>query len=266
MYNIRLISLFCVLLGVFSAWPAHAALTFYWRAEGTTLDATDDENVNNPTETAGSYGTPAINSSAGMVGTNGIDISTIGEGYTFQSTATNLTVASGAIGFYFRYSTADPSIVLRLFSNSGSSNDYIRVRLLTSGGNHLQFQIKESGGPSEVSLDCTGVLSSSTVYFVIFKWDQSASDRRCEIYNASGTLVDSAEDLTTGWTSPATSYPVTAGLDFGEGGAGFPAYHLDNIFLATTWDDAATIYCNRNITSHSSYAACSAGAVIFWGD
>lgn len=222
------------------------AITFFWRCEGTTLSSTDDLPGTDTSATA--TGTPAINATAALVGSNGIEISTAAEYYSLDSEDAVLNAAAGAIGFYLRIQTfATDGNVLWLKMNS-ASNDFVRVIFNNTTNNHLRFTIKNNGVAS-VHLDSAYAVSTATTYFVVVKWDNSASDRRIEIYDSGGSLLDATEDLSTGWTSPAESYPVTDGMQFGENVGTVCAYYLDNIFIGTAYSDGATIYTNRDITT-----------------
>lgn len=246
--------------------PAWGATSFYWRAEGTTLDATADYNPNNSTEAATVNATPSISGTAACAGSNGILVDSAGDYYAFDSATTNMNGAAGAVGFCIRIQTfTDGAHIWTGRTNSASANDFVRVQMSTVTNNHLRLNIRNSGVGAQ-TWDCTVALSNDTTYFVIFMWDQSASDRRCEVYDSGGSAVSGSpvEDLTTGWTSPATGFPITDGLFFGESAGAATAYYLDNIFVASAYADGATIYCNRNITTYANYAACGSGAVNYF--
>lgn len=224
------------------------AVTFFWRCEGTTLSATDDLPGADTSATAN--GAPAISATAAMVGSNGILINAASEYYSLDSEDAVINAAAGAIGFWLRIQTfTDVGEILNIRTNSAAANDMIRVVLSTTTNNHLRFRHRNSSVGSS-DFDSTTALSNDTTYFVIFKWDQSASDRRCEIYDSGGTEVGSNEDLTTGWTTPIESYPRTDGMSFGENTGITPiAYYLDNIFIGTAYADGTEIYNKRDITT-----------------
>ena len=122
----------------------------------------------------------------------------------------------------------------------------------TTPNNHLKLQIRTTG-EGITTLDSTQVISTDTTYFVIVKWDQAASDRRIEIYNSSGTLLQADEDLTTSWVTPSEAYPVTDGMSFG-GPSSVANVHLDNFFIGTAYPDGTAIHTNRGITSYTQYS------------
>jgi len=245
----------------------YASQIFYWSAESATLDATRDYNPNNSTETASTTGTPAINGTAALVGSNGIQITGSGfaaEYYSFESASTNVNAAAGTIGFYVRIQTfTDAAALVRLRTNSGAANDNVTVYLSTATNNHIRLSIRNSGSGT-VSFDCSTALSNDTTYYVIVGWDRSVNDRRCEIYDSGGAPVGSNEDLTTSWTTPATGYPVTNGLIVGDIAGANAAYYLDNLNLYDTYADIATAYTDRNRTSYWGAVSCR-GALSLMG-
>jgi len=154
------------------------------------------------------------------------------------------------------------SFIVNLRSNSANSSHRINISTNTTTNNHLIFRIQNTAvGISDFSCDVG--LSTDTTYFAIFKWDSSQNDRRCEVYDSGGASVGTDEDLTTSFSAylPMETFPVTDGLYFGEWSGVAIQFYMDNIFLASTYADADTIYCNRGITSYTSYAACSSGTV-----
>ena len=235
--------------------PSWAATTFYWRAEGTTLSCTgspcsgDDYTAGTDTSAAAT-GSPAINATAALVGSNGIQINGPTEFYSLNSEDAMFNAAAGAIGFYIRIQTfGDTATIIWMRTNSGDTGDRIAVLLSTVTNNHIRFRIRASGVGT---FDLDGpAMSTDTTYFVICKWDQSVNDRRIEVYDTGGSHIAGSpvEDLTTGWTNPGESYPITDGLSFGEVGGTSASYYLDNIFIATAYPDGDTIYTKRNITT-----------------
>lgn len=228
------------------------AITFFWRCEGTTLSGTDD--LPGADTSAAATGSPEISATAALVGSNGILINANNEYYSLNSEDAVLNSAAGAIGFWFRsQSFAADSDVIRLRFNSGDSSDWVGVVTSTTTNNHLVFLFRTSGVGYTV-LDSTYAISNDTTYFVIVKWDNAANDRRIEIYNSSGTLLQADEDLATSWTAPAEAYPVTDGMAFG-GPSSSINFYLDNIFIGTAWADGDAFLTNRSITSYTAYGA-----------
>lgn len=226
------------------------SITFFWRCEGTTLSGTDDLPGADTSATA--QGSPAINATAALVGSNGIQIDDVFEYYTLNSEDAILNAAAGAVGFWFRaQSFTDDSDLFQFRFNSGSGQDWVGVSMETTTNNHLKFQLRTTG-VGITTLDSTHIISVDTTYFVIVKWDNAVSDRRIEIYNSSGTLLQADEDLATGWVTPSEAYPVTDGMQFG-GPSSVANVYLDNFFIGTTWADGATIHTNRGITSYTQF-------------
>jgi len=260
-----MLRLVLILLCWFAIVPmADAGVTFFWTAEA--VDQTEPPDENGYTDlTSTATGVPAISATAALIGSNGVLINASAEFYAFNSDSTNMSVSAGTIAFWFRYQTfTDSAGILRLLSYSGTTGERISVVASTATSNHLQL-MHRNGGVGTSTFNCTPTLSANTTYFIIFEWDSSQNDRRCEVYDSGGSHISGspAEDLSTSFSAnvPATSYPVTDGLIFGEYVGSAMQYYLDNIFIASTYADGTTIYCNRSITSYASYAACSSGTV-----
>lgn len=237
------------------------ALTFFWRCEGTTLSGTDDKPGADTSATA--VGSPAINATAALVGSNGIQINAPFEYYTLDAEDAVLNAAAGAVGFWFRaQSFAADNEMFKLRFNSADSSDWVGVNTSTTTNNHLVFVFRTSGVGYTV-LDSTYAIVNDTTYFVVVKWDQTVNDRRIEIYNSSGTLLQADEDLTTGWTTPTEAYPITDGMAFG-GPNSVMSFYLDNFFIGTAWADGDSIYTNRGITSYSEWGGGGGGSTVTW--
>lgn len=228
------------------------AVTFFWRCEGTTLDSPTNDYTAGTDTAVSTTGSPAINATAALVGSNGIQINAADEYYRLDSEAAILSRSAGAIGFYIRIqSFGNTASIMQLRFNSANSADRVILLLSTATNNHIKFRISESGGFDSYDLEGPE-MSVDTTYFVICRWDNSANDRSVAVYDSGGAHITGSpvEDLTTSWTNPSEAYPITNGMTFGELSSVATSYYLDNIFIGTAWADGDTIYTNRNQTSN----------------
>lgn len=228
---------------------AEAAATFFWRAEGTTLDSTHDFSAGDTTATAN--GGVSITGTAAKVGSNGILTTNASDWYEFSPTSI-ATTGQGVIGGWIQFKTAVPGtnqggpIALR---NSANSSDVIAIGYDTNGGNNDLRGFLQRNGGSSLTLTTTACgFVADTWYFVVFRWNISADDRKIECYDSSGNLIDSAEDLST----DLSNVEPTA-ID--EMRVGNPATNanpiwVDNVFVSQTY--AEPIENFKSITSYQS--------------
>lgn len=234
------------------ALPSEAAVTFFWRAEGTTLSGTDDLPGADTSATA--TGAPAINATAALVGSNGIQVDAGGEHYTLDNDVVDRLV--GSVGFWIRIQTWAAGGTF--WYVRGSSYTYA-IRVAMVGTDELRLQFNEDVNVS--TLDTTAAnLATNTTYFVTASWDQPNNDRRLRVYDSSGTLIHEAEDTSTAYTAPVDLAAASNGHRFGEASGAGAAFYLDNIFVGGVYADADTFLCNRSITTYTSYAACGGGS------
>ena len=234
--------------------PAHAfaAITFFWRAEGTTLDGTADYSAGDTTATAS--GTPAINATAAIIGSNGIQVDSSADRYRFTNTSI-ITAAAGSVGFYINWQTFSAAGATWFYAQGVSFNDYVQVRGINT--DELRLSIKNTVPGATVNLDTTAVnITTGSNYFVTISWDDAADLRRICVYNSGGTLVEACTVSSAAFDAPV-DLTGTDNLEFGEANGFSTAYYLDNLFVGSAYADADTFYCNRNITTYASYAACS---------
>lgn len=227
------------------------ALTFYWRCEGTTLTA-DDYSAGDTTATAS--GAPAINATAALVGSNGIQIDAAAEGYDFD-TASIIGTGEGSIGFKMRIQTwADAAGFF--YVRGASYTDSMLVGMTST--DELFFRINEDTDPISISTTAAN-LSTGTTYFVTASW-LDGTGFRLRVYNdGTGTLI---EEVTGGdFVAPAD---FDNPFRWGEAtGVGTPAYYLDNVFIGSAYGDADAFLTNRNITSYSQYGV-GGGPTVTW--
>lgn len=221
------------------------AVTFFWRCETETLDATHDFSAGDTTAAANA--TPSISATAALVGSNGALFDSVGDQYRFLPTSLiSPTVGSAALLFHFP--TALAANIHGFFFSRGiaSSNDNLRIEITAT--DELALVIRNATAGS-VSLPTTGVnLQTATTYGVVIRWDQPNNKRRIEVYDATGTLIQAVEDLVTAFTAPAA---LDETVRFGDFGGMLGTCYVDNVFLADTYDEP--LEDNLFITSWTEY-------------
>lgn len=228
------------------------ALTFYWRCEGTSLDATHDYSAG---DTSGALQvSAAINSTAALVGSNGLYVAEFGDSCDF--TGTSITSASeGAAACWFRFaSTISNNPALLVFKGTG--DDYV---WLDVSGDELRLRTRQDGDVSEEIITTSANLTVDTTYFVIIKWRASSPYRAIELYDSAGSAISG------GWVSSTSSYRSPGGLaatvKIGDDGAGGVTTYIDNVFIGSSIDDGATFLEKRSITSYTEYAGTPIAAI-----
>lgn len=226
------------------------ALTFFWRCEGTTLDGTHDFTAGDNSAAAGA-GSPSISSTAARVGSNGVLIDDANEYYSFDPTSI-LSASVGAMACSFRFTTwLDGSTILKAF-NTGASASRIQVSMGVT--DELQFNIRLDGGTT-VTLSTTAAnLTANNWYGVVIRWNQSASDRRIEVYDSSGTLIQAIEDTTTAFDLPTGINSLSIGSFDNVGSIGL---HVDNVFVGSAYDEPFEE--KFTITSYTEYEGGGGG-------
>lgn len=228
------------------------AITFFWRCEGATLSGTDDLPGADTSATAN--GAVAINGTAALVGSNGIQSATSGEHYRLDAEAAVIDPLAGSLAFWFRVQTwVQNAILIYLGGTSGSNSIHIALAGNGAPTRNLRLRIETATGPTAINLDLAGSLVElNTTYFATASWDNAANDRRVRLYDSSGTLLDSTEDTSTSYTAP-TELVATDKLRIGEAGGFASAFYIDNVFIGKAYADADTFLTNRSITSYTQY-------------
>lgn len=222
------------------------AISFFWRCEGTTLSATDDLPGTDTSATLN--GSAAINATAALIGSNGLQITTASDQARLDSDTTIIDPLVGSVAFWFRVQTWAAGT--SLFYIKGSNFAY-NIELYLVGTDELRLHINEDGSGS--TLDTTAAnLVTNTTYFTAFSWNQPANSRRIRVYNSSGTLLHEVEDTSTAFTAPV-DLATTDGFRPGEARGFSGAAYLDNIFIGKAYGDADDFLTNRSITSYTSY-------------
>ncbi len=247
------IALALLLLGVayFNRVEAVNSVTFFWRAEGTTLDGTHDFSAGDTTATLNA--SAALNTDAVKIGTNGLD-SASNDSYAEFAVSSNDIISNveGAIGFWFRYVTWNVSHFHFLAQQTGQAANNIAI--FSAGtddatGREITLRVRRAG-VSNVSITTTDAdLQTNTWYFLVARWDEPNSDMRIEVYNDNGSLRHAFENLTTNFDQPQGLDVLRIGDSLGAGGT-FD-HHLDNIFIASDYSEP--LENKMNITSWTEY-------------
>lgn len=228
------------------------ALTFFWRCEGETLDATHDFTAGDNSATV--QNSVSISNTAAIVGSNGILIGAGNSHYRFDgaSIVSGLR-AEGAYGFWFRLTSHTGTPALTIIRGV-SANDFYTVLTSgnwTAGTGNITFQRRSSDtGGAQVSITTdSGNLAINQTYFVVVRWDQPNSLSTVEIYNSSLTLIDSATN-NSAFVQPL-DLNTTAGIRIGEASGTAITGWIDNFFIADSYDEP--IVQNALITSYTDY-------------
>lgn len=230
------------------------ALTWFWRAEGTTLDATHD--FANGTSTVTLNSAASISATAALVGSNGLWCNGLSHQGQIDSTTTVFDTATGAIGFLFRATAWGGGTVI-CNVGTGGANQYGFVVVGSSGSGNLRFYAGDPEGTNVSATTTVSNLAQAVTYGVIGRWDHAANTLRIEVYSTptgTPTLVEGVSN-TSGYTQP-TSITTATGFRLGDGsGLGFTGY-FDNVFVSKTY--AEPIENNFGITSYTSYGGGAA--------
>jgi hypothetical protein len=246
------------------------ALTFFWRCEGATLDGTDDHSAGDTTATLVTGG--AISAAAVRIGTNGLlrPASQVG-GANFDSDSIFPgTIAApsdtvGAMGFSFYNVTAVPAASGDLygatFVGTTATN---KINIQTGSGGNMRLVIGSATSGSLTLTTTGGAITANNWFGVVARWNIAADDRRIEIYNSSGTLVDSIEDLTTDLAANCPEeIKSVAGWSCGKCVAGNTNdIYFDNFFVGNTYDEP--IQNKLTITSYTEYAPALDPIRLIW--
>jgi hypothetical protein len=235
------ISKFILSLALLIPLSAAASTTFFWRAEGTTLSATDDKS---PDTSATANGGVSISAAAVKVGTNGILTTDQQDYYIFDSTGI-CDETQGTLAGWINYRTAAPTVGANIVrcTNTGNSSS---VNVKATGGQEFRIELTETGG-STISLTTnTCNIVADTWYYVVGSWHITNDDRTIACYNSSGALIDSEADLTTDLSLNAPG--VFDELRVGNSTSHTGVVWVDNAFAANTYGEPLENF--HSITSY----------------
>jgi len=249
----RLVS--ALLLSLLFASQADAAMLFFWRAEGTTLDGTHDFTAGDNTATLASAA--AINTDAARFGTNGLDLPTGADNANFTITTNDIVnPAEGSAAFSFRVTTWVAGNTL-FHVRGTSANDTINVSML--GTDELRFRYRSTaGGVENVVLDTTAAnIATATWYGVVVRWDSTADRLEIEVYNSSDTLI---HEPTPSSSAISTQADITT-LSWGDvSNTGSSDIHMDAVMVSNDADETLQSYL-----SYTSYTQIGGSSLIHTG-
>lgn len=224
-------------------------ITLFSRCEGSTFDATHDYSAGDTTWSASGSPGPSFSSTNPKVGTNCILIPEIANYFALAS-ASIVTPGEGCVGFWLRVeSWQDGGIVFNAYLSTQTSR-YIRATLVGTDEMRLAIRNPDAGPAVELSTNAAN-LTTAAYFFILFRWRDAGgeNDREISVYNSSLTLLQTVTDLATAYEHPGSIDTLAIG-DLGAAGG---TYRVDNLFVGNSWDDAADILANANITSWTEF-------------
>jgi hypothetical protein len=241
---IRIAILLCLLAG-----PAWADPTWFWRAEGTTLDSTDD--LPNDMGSITLNAEASISETAALVGSYGLWTNGLLHQGRADATSTVFDPNEGLLAFLLRITQWAGGQTIALIGPSSSNQYGVKLEGLNGSGNMACF-VGDADSPPARAVTTVNSLSQDVTYGVICRWDAAAGTLRIEVYsNPTGTpsLIQGVS-YTSGYTAPS-SLAGEGALKLGDAsGLGFTGY-FDNVFAAKDFDEP--IQDNFAITSFTQY-------------
>ena len=236
------------------------SIKLFWRCEGTSLSGTHDHS-DGDTSTSGING-GALTAEAARIGSFGIlRPSSQAGGFNFNApgifpgTVTAPTDSVGSIALSVFYPVAvdtgtSTAAGLR-FRGTASPNDNFGFRPTGTGGYKFSMQSVAGG---TINLATQDLITVGSWFGVVARWDFPNNKRRIELYDASGTKIDEAEDYATNIQAfiPPDISSGTNGINTGTAGASFAQnIYYDNLFIANAFDEP--LQNNLTITSYTEY-------------
>jgi hypothetical protein len=229
------------------------ALTFCFLCyDGTdTLDATHEYSAGDTTGTRSS--SAVYDAAIKFTGSYSLDCPSASDNITFASASIwdNGASYQNVVAFAFYIETWVDVAIICSFYQAAATNNHFMVRMAgTSGTGNLSLRTSVSGvGSTTVTLTGNHI-ALSTWYFCIARTDKGNTTIRLELYDATGSPLDSAEN--TGVT--ATHFPTTIDtIAFGGIGGYATNLHEDSFFVANAYNEAIEDYLD--ITSYTQYGA-----------
>ena len=245
------------------------ALTFFWRCEDTTLDATHDYSAGDTTASLINSG--ALDAAASYRGTLGkLKPDGFSGGALFSvasiypGTHTAPADGVGAFGCVARWPSGTRQItgvtqVVRVYNAALTEGIEIQC---TNSANNIGIRSVKSGVGTYLINTSGGQVASNTWLGIVARFDYPGNRFRLEIYNAAtGALLDSVETTGAGnFSGQNFDYYAPSALSWwsfgvGTGTAGFPL-HADNFFVGNTYDEP--IQENFGIASYTEYGVSQA--------
>ena len=207
---------------VAAAGADYSDITFWWRAEGTTLSGTLD-HTDGEDSVASAGSAVAINTDAAKVGTNGIDSPSQGDRYVFtDSTSGAWPITAGRIGFWLR--VTDFTATCAIVQKWGDNTENIRFEM--TGTDELHF-VWDNDGETTITTTAANI-GTGTWYLIEGSWD-SVNNKLFIYVNGTQRASDEVTDITD----------MDAGSNFfGESNSCGSAvdFHIDNIMISNDPD------------------------------
>lgn len=233
----------------FSCSTADAALKFFWRSETTTLSGTDDYSAGDTTAT--SSNSPSVSATASIVSGNGVLADSSGDAYAFDPTSI-VDPNKGALAYWVKFPTALNSVCTGVEFYQSSAGT-LRVSR-NSGSGQLYLDIRKSGGGTYFLTTTGTTISAGNSYFIIAEWDINTTYRRIRVYDSGLTLIASATDSATDFSTGIGTYN---NIYVGDADYGGQTMYVDNVFIGSEATDGDTFLTNASITSYTSYSVGS---------
>jgi hypothetical protein len=211
-------------LGDAAPTESYSDITFWWRCETSTL-TTGDYSAG---DTTAALNGANLSTDANKTGTNGLLCQT-GENAYFEISSGDLaSIIVGSAAVWFKLAAAPAGNIIWMLNTSTGADGQIFLQAQATG--ELRFNIWN--GTSDQQLVTNGAgLTTGAWYFAVARWDTDNNKRFVAVYNASGTLLASAEDLSTDITPPVASF-VRLYLGDTEGTSQY--LYIDQIFGLST--------------------------------
>lgn len=228
------------------------ALTFYWSCESATFGS-QDYSAGDSTPTANGA---SISGTQAFVGSNSVYSDDFGSYYAFDD-GSIFDISEGSFGIA-TYITAQNDSEILMIVDASETNNHVRLKA-TGGDGSLAWELEiEQNLESSASVTTdynTG--DYDTWYYAVCRVHESNQDIRIEIYSAAGTLLGSAENLSTA----SGAFPAAADLDqirIGSVGAGNSDMYLDNVIFDDDYSGPIEDY--HDIDDYVDYEASGGGS------
>ena len=205
----------------------YSDVVFFWTAESTTFGE-DDYSAGDNTPTATGSGL-AINSTAGIIGTNGIFTSTSGSRYYSLSVSSNdILPSSGRMGFWLN--NPNTTKVTPVYFQIDSSNK----GQLDIENNDVSVYWRYQNSTEGTCASNSDVISTGE-HFIEFAWSNGYRE----------VFVDGASVLNCSTTTTEQSFTEIRFGDY-DASADTSAEYMDNIIISD--DKTRNLYALRNLT------------------
>lgn len=232
------------------------AITFFWRCEGTTFDATHDYSAGD--STPNSLGSPSIAAGAAKVGSNGISCPVSATShYSFD--ATSILGMVGSAGWWFQVVASLPAAPSAFGFQVVGTDTTDLISVLVLDPDEIQFR-NANGGTTSNLVSTAANLVADAWYGVIIRWDfttPASSSKKLEVYDSAGSLISglpaelTGADLTT--SVPADLVSIQCGRH--SSGSAVVQY-ADNFIIGSGYNDVtAAMLAYDSYTDFSSVLA-----------